>query len=192
MSCGWVGGGGGIPRDYLVSTQIQLWLFCCWGCGCCWAVTIRVVYHYFSVLPIPTSTFKAYHCKVLSISQPQLKLSLAQLSPSLFFILSDLHSVSLFAFCRICILSYLYCFFLFCHFWILSFPELFFDRIVKYQGIGQKLFNPKEITEKNLWQRWNKPVVNFSLRPMVSTCLCGLQAHKFNTKSVFIIHDDAR
>ena len=99
----------------------------------------------------------------------------------------------LFAFCRICILSYLYSvFFVFCHFCILSFPELCFDRIVKYQGIGQKLFNPKEITEKNLWQRWNKPVVNFSLRPMVSTCLCGLQAHKFNTKSVFIIHDDAR
>ena len=35
-----VGGGGGTPRDYLVSTQLQLWLFCCWGCGCCWAVTI--------------------------------------------------------------------------------------------------------------------------------------------------------
>ena len=35
-----VGGGGGIPSDYLVSTQLQLWLFCCWGCGCCWAVTI--------------------------------------------------------------------------------------------------------------------------------------------------------
>ena len=107
-----------------------------------------------------------------------------------FCILSDLHSVFLhfvgFAFCLICIV------FLFCHFWILSFPELYFDRIVKYQGIGQKLFNPKEITEKNLWQRWYKPVVNFSLRPMVSTCLCGLQAHKFNTKSVFIIHDDAR
>ena len=107
-----------------------------------------------------------------------------------------------FVFCRICILSFCILsdlhfvlsvlFFLFCHFWILSFPKLCFDRIVKYQGIGQKLFNPKEITEKNLWQRWNKPVVNFSLRPMVSTCLCGLQAHKFNTKSVFIIHDDAR
>ena len=37
---GGVGGGGGIPSDYLVSTQLQLWLFCCWGCGCCWAVTI--------------------------------------------------------------------------------------------------------------------------------------------------------
>ena len=37
--CGGGGGGGGIPSDYLVSTQLQLWLFCCWGCGCCWAVT---------------------------------------------------------------------------------------------------------------------------------------------------------
>ena len=35
-----VGGSGGIPSDYLVSTQLQLWLFCRWGCGCCWAVTI--------------------------------------------------------------------------------------------------------------------------------------------------------
>ena len=34
-------GVGGIPSDYLVSTQLQLWLFCCWGCGCCWAVTIQ-------------------------------------------------------------------------------------------------------------------------------------------------------
>ena len=33
--------GGGVPSDYLVSTQLQLWLFCCWGCGCCWAVTIK-------------------------------------------------------------------------------------------------------------------------------------------------------
>ena len=43
MGGGGVGGGvggGGIPSDYLVSTQLQLWLFCCWGCGCCWAVTI--------------------------------------------------------------------------------------------------------------------------------------------------------
>ena len=23
------GGGGGIPSDYFVSTQLQLWLFCC-------------------------------------------------------------------------------------------------------------------------------------------------------------------
>ena len=39
--CGgwWVG--GWIPSDYLVSTQLQLWLFCCWGWGCCWAVTKR-------------------------------------------------------------------------------------------------------------------------------------------------------
>ena len=34
----WVG--GGVPSDYFVSTQLQLWLFCCWGCGCCWAVKI--------------------------------------------------------------------------------------------------------------------------------------------------------
>ena len=48
VGCGaGVGGGvgvgvgcGGIPSDYLVSTQLHLWLFCCWGCGCCWAVTI--------------------------------------------------------------------------------------------------------------------------------------------------------
>ena len=31
-----------VPSDYLVSTKLQLWLFCCWGCGCCWAVTIAV------------------------------------------------------------------------------------------------------------------------------------------------------
>ena len=36
--------GGGIPSDYLVSTQLQLWLFCCWGCGCCWAVTIKAAF----------------------------------------------------------------------------------------------------------------------------------------------------
>ena len=29
-----------VPSDYLVPTQLQLWLFCCWGCGCCCAVTI--------------------------------------------------------------------------------------------------------------------------------------------------------
>ena len=33
-------GVGGVPSDYLVSTQLRLWLFCCWGCGRCWAVTI--------------------------------------------------------------------------------------------------------------------------------------------------------
>ena len=39
--CGGGGVGvGGIPSDYLVSTQLQLWLFYCWGFGCCWAVTI--------------------------------------------------------------------------------------------------------------------------------------------------------
>ena len=35
--------GGGVPSDYFVSTQLQLWLFCCWGCGCCWAVTTTKV-----------------------------------------------------------------------------------------------------------------------------------------------------
>ena len=23
----------GVPSDYLVSTQLQLWLFCCWAVG---------------------------------------------------------------------------------------------------------------------------------------------------------------
>ena len=39
----WVGGGGGVPSDYFVSTQLQLWLFYCCCCGCCWAVTIRLI-----------------------------------------------------------------------------------------------------------------------------------------------------
>ena len=29
-----------VPSVYLVSTQLQLWLFCFWCCGSCWAVTI--------------------------------------------------------------------------------------------------------------------------------------------------------
>ena len=33
--------GGAISSDYFVSTQLQLWLFCCWSC--CWAVTISSV-----------------------------------------------------------------------------------------------------------------------------------------------------
>ena len=38
-----VGGGGGwYSSDYFVSTQLHLWLFCCRGCGCCWAVTIVI------------------------------------------------------------------------------------------------------------------------------------------------------
>ena len=41
--CG-VGVDGGIPSDYFDSTQLQLWLFFCWGCGCCWAVTIVIVH----------------------------------------------------------------------------------------------------------------------------------------------------
>ena len=32
----------GVTSDYFVSTQLQLWLFCCWGCGCCWALTIKL------------------------------------------------------------------------------------------------------------------------------------------------------
>ena len=39
MVVGVVVGGWWYPSDYFVSTQLQLWLFCCWGCGCCWAVT---------------------------------------------------------------------------------------------------------------------------------------------------------
>jgi len=35
-------GVGVVPSDYLFSTQLQFWLFCCGGCGCCWAVTIVV------------------------------------------------------------------------------------------------------------------------------------------------------
>ena len=40
-TCGWWvvggggGGGGGVLSDYFVSTQLQLWLFYCLGCGCC-------------------------------------------------------------------------------------------------------------------------------------------------------------
>ena len=35
-------GGGWFLSDYLVSTQLQLWLSCCWGCGCCWPMTKSV------------------------------------------------------------------------------------------------------------------------------------------------------
>ena len=43
----------GVPSDYLVSTQLQLWLFCCWGCGCCWAVTTCILhsFHLFEINP---------------------------------------------------------------------------------------------------------------------------------------------
>ena len=30
----------GFPVITIVSTQLHLLLFCCWNCGCCWAVTI--------------------------------------------------------------------------------------------------------------------------------------------------------
>ena len=43
MGGGVVDGSGGIPSDYFVSTQPQVWLFCCWGCGCCWALTIILI-----------------------------------------------------------------------------------------------------------------------------------------------------
>ena len=33
-----------VPSNYLFSTQLHLLLFCCWGCGCCWAVTILIVF----------------------------------------------------------------------------------------------------------------------------------------------------
>ena len=33
-----------------ISTQLQLWLFCCWGCGCCWAVTIISLFERVSIL----------------------------------------------------------------------------------------------------------------------------------------------
>ena len=50
LSCSFefvVGVGGGwwvvvvVSSDYLVSTELELWLFYCRGCGCCWAVTIN-------------------------------------------------------------------------------------------------------------------------------------------------------
>ena len=43
LSLWWWVGGGGVPSDYLVSTQLQLWLFCFLGCGCCWAVLIYII-----------------------------------------------------------------------------------------------------------------------------------------------------
>ena len=45
LSCSlwWWWVGVGVPSDYFVSPQLQLLLFCCWGCGCCWAVTICIV-----------------------------------------------------------------------------------------------------------------------------------------------------
>ena len=30
------------PSNYLVSIQLQFWLFSFGGCGCCWAVTILI------------------------------------------------------------------------------------------------------------------------------------------------------
>ena len=40
-----------VSSDHLVPTQLQFWLFCCWGYGCCWAVTIGpLAYFYHSRL----------------------------------------------------------------------------------------------------------------------------------------------
>ena len=30
-----------VPRDQFCLNPLQLQLFCCWGCGCCWAVTTK-------------------------------------------------------------------------------------------------------------------------------------------------------
>ena len=35
----------GVPSNYFVLTQLQSWLFCCWGCGCYWAVTITLLFN---------------------------------------------------------------------------------------------------------------------------------------------------
>ena len=43
LSCSLEFVGWWFPSDYLVSTQLQFWLFCCWGCGCCWAVTTATI-----------------------------------------------------------------------------------------------------------------------------------------------------
>ena len=50
-------GGGGIPSDYLVSTQLQLLLFCCWGCRCCWAVTTDGLY---VIATVTSRVYRAY------------------------------------------------------------------------------------------------------------------------------------
>ena len=46
-----------VPSDYLVSTQLQLLLFCCWGCGCGWAVTI----------PCPLISYTVLSSKTLNV-----------------------------------------------------------------------------------------------------------------------------
>ena len=57
----------GVPSDYLVSTQLQLWLFCRWGCGCVWAVTIclnwwisynfTTIWQYYTLICLETELF---------------------------------------------------------------------------------------------------------------------------------------
>ena len=34
---------GGSKKILLFSTQLQFWLFCCWRCGCCWAVPFALM-----------------------------------------------------------------------------------------------------------------------------------------------------
>ena len=46
----WVGGWVVVPRDYFGSTRLQFWLFCCWGCGYCWAVTTISLFERVSIL----------------------------------------------------------------------------------------------------------------------------------------------
>ena len=49
---------GGVPSDYFVSTQLQLWLFCCWGCGCFWAVSIAKFEENSRLLTLTLVTFE--------------------------------------------------------------------------------------------------------------------------------------
>ena len=59
----------GVPSHYFVLTQLQLWLFCCWGCGCCWAVTIKQAYN-----DILTSNYHLYLKRKLKQPSPELHL----------------------------------------------------------------------------------------------------------------------
>ena len=64
------GGGGGIPSDYLVSTQLQLWLFCCW------AVTIKFGFkplnNYIGLCPVWCAQGK--HCRPSLIQEREIEL----------------------------------------------------------------------------------------------------------------------
>ena len=60
---------GGIPSSYLVSTQLQFWLFCCWGWGCCWDVTII---EYQPTHKVHLQLFSLYHLFIyIDISGPR-------------------------------------------------------------------------------------------------------------------------